>query len=226
MTHYRLRLPGPGEPLHSDDGTVAFVAETADEARDCFEDYYGDRPEWVHSHIACGRIAYKHDVDAGDVHEDCEPGDTTFDYTTDHGGELRAHEARVWERGIPEVWWSIHPLPYESVPAEDVPVGTATHHKRLGNGRTVDVPHRRSSGRAFVTVRFGWPIVERERVCSVSAVSFLPTQDWPPRRRQLTVAGEFVAESADEEELKALRDQKLAEHAEDWKREQAKREAA
>lgn len=217
MTRYRLRLPGPGDYLHSDDGTDAFVAETADEARDYFEDYHGERPEWVHSHIARGRIVYKRDIDGGDVHEDAEPGDTTFDYLTDDGRELRAYEVRVWEIGTPRVSWSIHPLPPDSVDAEAIPAGTSVHHERFGSGKTLETPRRVSPGRVVVNVAFGWPQERLRRVCSVAILSVLPSKDWPPRRRQLTVAGQVVAESADEAELETLRREKLAEHAERWK---------
>lgn len=220
MSHYKLRIPGPGEYLHSDDGTVAFIAGTPDEARDYFEDYYGERPEWVHSHIARGRIAYKRDVDAGDVHEDCAPGDTTFDYLTDDGRELRDCEVRVWDRGTPRVWWSLQPLPFEPVPAEEIPVGASVHHKRLGSGKTLDAPRRSSPGRVIVNVAFGWPEERCRRVCSVAALSVMPTRDWPPRRRQLTVAGKVIAASFDEAELDAKRREKVAEHVAEWKRQQ------
>ena len=226
MTRYKLSLPGPGEYLHSDDGTVAFIADTAEEAKALFEDWHGERPEWVHSHIARGRIAYKSDVENGDVHDGCEPGDTTFDYLSDDGRELHPSEIRVWEIGPPRVFWSIQPLPFEPVDAEEIPVGTSVHHSRLGSGKTLEVPRRVSPSRAVVAVAFGRPQTQTRRVCSVATLAVLPSHDWPPVRRQLTVAGEVIAESANDGELERLRREKVAEHVERWKREQLAREAA
>lgn len=117
MPKYKLRLPARGDYLHDDSGSPWFIGETADEAHEFFADEWCSPTEWVHPVILRGHILYKAEIDAGDGHEDAEPGDTTFTITTQDSEqamdrELRSDEVRAWLPGPPTPWWTYGPNAY------------------------------------------------------------------------------------------------------------------
>ena len=113
---YKLKVIDKGDYVHMDDGGLAFRADTEDEARAMFLDY-GYEPhevEKMHSFTLLPRIVYARDVEAGDCHEDAEPGDTTYDSTarTDADGAIK-----VWATGPAPGRWSIVPEDWPQVRA-------------------------------------------------------------------------------------------------------------
>ena len=126
MTKYKLWLPGPGEYLRMDDGEYIFVAATAEEAHRMFDEYSGPE-EWVHPVVLRGHVLYKRDIDAGDCHEDAEPGDSTFSTVISGDSEaalahdLAANEVLAWESGPPRPWWTYgwNGTGYEAVVGKD-----------------------------------------------------------------------------------------------------------
>lgn len=224
MPRYKLRVPQPGDWLYGDADT-AVVAETLTEAREHFDDYYGEGEHpYLHSYIGRCRVAYKRDVEAGDCHEDAEPGDTTVDYCTDDGRVLGPGECRAWMPGPPPVSWHMRTLPQGEITADTIPIGTSVHHRRLGSGRTL-APGRPICGWWFIDVEFQrfegtWRPWKR-RTCKVSTISVMPSRDWPRRRFELTVADEVLGEGT-EDDLRGLRAARIAEIDAAWKAEQDK----
>lgn len=109
MPRYTLNLAGRGDFIYSDDGDRWVAAETAGEAKTYFLLNDGEWPRFVHSWIGRARCVTKRDVEAGDCHEDAEPGDTTYEFIRDDGRELRSNEVRLWERGPWSPHWSMEP---------------------------------------------------------------------------------------------------------------------
>lgn len=106
---YTLVRPRPGEFLY-EDGKLLVLADDAEQAKDCFDREYGERPEFVHSLIAHGRLVYARDIETGDCHEGAAAGDTTFSFSRDNGRKLARGEFRVWERGPLRPGWVIKPI--------------------------------------------------------------------------------------------------------------------
>jgi hypothetical protein len=217
MARYKLSVPLPGTMLYGDgDGDQAMVADTHEQARELWEEWTEEPQPFLHSYIGSCRVVYKRDIDGGDCHEDAEPGDTTLDYLRDDGRELRPHEVRVWMLGPPPVDWRIESLPPEPVAPDEIPIGTSVHHKRLGSGRTVSRAHHLGGRRWMVDVDFGWPKPQRRLACSVTAVGFMPSRNWPPRRVRLTVAGDVIAEGVTESTAEVLRGIRVARLEAEW----------
>jgi hypothetical protein len=126
---YKLRLPSKGDYLYSDDG-YWFIGDTADEAFDFFrEEMCEEDVEWVHPVILRGHVLYKADIDAGDCHEDAEPGDTTFFIVTDDAEKALAHELApneilAWVEGTPRPWWTYGPNGFGPDPTYHAHVGS------------------------------------------------------------------------------------------------------
>lgn len=218
MPRYKLRVPTSGDWLYGD-GDRAVVADTREEAREHFEEYFGEPAPYLHSYIGRCRIVYKRDVEAGDCHEDAEPGDTTVDYRRDDGGDLAPADVRVWMLGPPPVDWRMETLPPEEITADSIPTGVSVHHRRIGSGKT--------TGPGYIVGRWWYLPVEFERfergvrlpwktlACKVSTIMVMPGRDWPQRKFRLTVAGEFVAEGT-EDALRSLRDVRVARLNAEW----------
>jgi hypothetical protein len=116
---------GPGDYLYGDGGEVIYVCDTAQEALAFFEEEMGERPEWVHSEVLRARVVYAADVEAGECHEDAEPGDTTYDYVTRERRPLRElgeNEVRVWIRGPWTPGWMIDSPHWTGRPGHTVTV--------------------------------------------------------------------------------------------------------
>lgn len=222
MPRYKLRVPEPGDWLYGD-GDKAVVAATREEARSYYEDYYDEPAPYLHSRIGRCRVVYKRDVEAGDCHEDAEPGDTTVDYLRDDGRDLGPGECRVWELGPPPVAWRMDSLPQEEITADMIPPGTSAYHKRIGSGKTV-APGYVVRKRWFIDIEFqrferGRWVPDRTLACSVATIGILPSRGWPERKYRLTVAGEFIAEGT-EAALRALRDARIGGINAEWKAQQ------
>ena len=222
MARYKLRVPGLGTVLYGDTDT-AIVADTRESAREFFEDESGEPTPYLHSYIGSCRVAYKRDIEAGDCHEDAEPGDTTVDYLHDSGRELRPNECRVWMLGPPPLDWRMEPLPQEPISPDEIPVGTSAYHKRIGSGKTASKGYA-VGPRWFIDIAFqrferGRWVVDRTLACSVATIGILPGLTWPRRRYRLTVAGEHVADGY-EDALQTLRDVRIARLDAEWEAEQ------
>lgn len=103
MARYKLRPIAVGDHLVDDGGRPVFRADTYQDALEMFVNYGYDEAYIDTTMSAWGaypRIAYKHDVESGDVHEDAEPGDTVYEFA-----RLRADGTpgrgcvRFWEIG-------------------------------------------------------------------------------------------------------------------------------
>lgn len=218
MPRYKLNVPPPGTMLYGESyDDRAMVADSHEQARELWEEWTEEPQPFLYSYVGRCRVVYKRDVESGDCHEDAEPGDTTLDYTRDNGRDLAANECRVWMLGPPPVDWRIEPLPPEPVAPDEIPIGTSVHHKRLGSGRTVSKAQHLGGRRWMIDVDFGWPKPERRVACSVTAVGFMPSRNWPPRRVRLTVAGEVVAEGVTDATAEALRGIRCARLDAEWK---------
>jgi ABC-type glycerol-3-phosphate transport system substrate-binding protein len=138
MPKYKLWLPSAGETIDWDGDGVSFAAETAQEAFEfihdmwdehgCWQDWMdGDVGDgWIHPEIASGRIVYKRDIDNEEfLHEDAEPGETTFVQLRDSGRDLAANEVRVWLPGPASPGWVIKP-PWST--------GTDSYEMHVGPG--------------------------------------------------------------------------------------------
>lgn len=135
MPKYKLRMPPEGDYLYSDDGTW-YIGKTAEAAHDFFADEW-DPTEWVYPVIIRGHILYKRDIDAGDGHEDAEPGDTTFWIVTQDTEKALAHEClpsevMAWVRGTPRPWWTYGPNGY----GENLTYHAKVGEDELGNFET------------------------------------------------------------------------------------------
>lgn len=119
MPKYKLRMPGPGDYIYCD-GDAVYVGETADDALTFYigEEYAYDVDEvWVCPEILRGRCVYARDIEAGDCHEDAEPGDTTFDLVVSGDAALRplkAGEILTWPRGSWRPFWTYGPTRTET----------------------------------------------------------------------------------------------------------------
>jgi len=216
---YQLSVPPAGTMLYGG-GDQSMVADSLDEAKDLWEDWTGERPDYMHSYIGVCRVLYKRDVDSGDCHEDAEPGDTSLDYSRDDGRELRSDECRVWEPGPPSWHWSYKPLPQEPIHPRDIPVGCSIGLRNpIRSARTTETPHE-VDGAWVVDVAI-WPDgSQHERVDVLAAdVLILGTGDWPILRFELTVEGEVLG-TGTEAELRVLRDERCAGLSAKWKADQ------
>lgn len=114
MPKYKLRLVPPGDYLYCE-GEMVYVGNSAAEAHAFYvEEAYEEGPEfWVHPEILRGRVTYARNIEAGDCHEDAEPGDTTYDLITGHPEralrELGDNEVLSWPRGAWRPHWSYRP---------------------------------------------------------------------------------------------------------------------
>lgn len=117
MARYKLNVIEKGGHLYWDDGTLCFRADTEEEARQMFIDfgYEPDTVEVLHAEVIRPRVVYKHDVEAGECHEDAYPGDTTYDHFVAHTrqfehGQLPPDEyIVVWARGRRRASWVLRP---------------------------------------------------------------------------------------------------------------------
>jgi hypothetical protein len=229
MPRYKLRVPEAGTMLYGD-GDTGMVADTIEQARDYFAEWDGgdERPIYLHSYIGVCRVAYKRDVEAGDCHEDAEPGDTTVDYCRDDGRALADHEVRVWMLGPPSWPWNMEYSPPEAVSWKTIPVGADVRHGVWGSGRVCAPPRLwRASRTPLIPVQFyvwesGWVPMGPRRDLPLGAIDLLPTGDWPgdTRRVTLTVAGEVVAEGVSAQDAHELHEARIAQLNAEWEAEQ------
>ncbi len=228
MPRYKLRVPEEGAILHGDG--FAAVAATKDAAREYLEDYVGEPVPYLHSYIGSCRVVYARDYENGDCHDGAEPGDTTIDYRTDNGRDLRPHECRVWEVGAPRLaLWKMELLPPLPIAPETIPVGAPVRHHRLGSGECAGSAFR-ACGQWFLPCAFDG----RAIACEIRARGFgvyysaAYGSDWapPPPRYRLTINGEHVADGS-EHRLHDLVDIREARLRAEWEAEQDReREAA
>lgn len=130
---YKLVRPGLGEFLDNA-GEPLVVAGDAEYAKKFFAAESGQRPEFVHSQIARGRIVYQRDIDRGDCPKGTEPGSTVFEFSRDDGRTLASGEIRVWQKGPLKPNWMIKPLGFKgdgfAVIVEGEKVGEATTYDK------------------------------------------------------------------------------------------------
>jgi hypothetical protein len=235
MPRYKLRVPGPGTWLYGD-GPSSVVADTIGDAREFFGEEDGEPAIYLSSYIGSCRVVYKRDVEAMDCHEDADPGDTTVDYLTDDGRELRDHEVRVWVRG----WQGPISLVNRDTPSgrfEEMPPGVKVEHPVWGWGTTVARPLKHRTGWR-VLVDFGGLYPEAPYVPGGAGgiggsprwvgwwslkltQSATPSGQWPADRWHVDVGGGRIAEGiADEAAAEALGDARVSRLRAEWEAEQ------
>lgn len=235
MPRYRVSVPEPGTMLYGD-GDRTMVADTLQDARRFWEDYEGETVIYLHSWIGVCRVVYKRDVDAGDCHEDAEPGETTVDYRRDDGRALRDGEIRCWELG----YGGPRPLVNRDEPVvgdiADAPVGVEVRHAVWGCGFTVARPLRHRTGwRLLVDFRGLYPEADHRpgekynvggiggspRWVGLAGVqlyqSQTPSGQWPKTTWHVDIGDERLVEGVAHERIaQALGDASYARRRAEW----------
>jgi hypothetical protein len=216
MPRYKLRPHPVGEVFRWDDGTESVCVADVREAQRVLYEETGELHPYLHTEIACGQVVYKRMIDAEEeLPEDVEPGDTIWWLQRDHGGELRPCEARVWVTGWPAgVAWRM--TPRVRALADELPVGTQVHHKRLGDGRTTSKARRRGR-QVFIDVEFKSGV---RRACTAVRLFLSPyLGNWRPRPLyELSIDSQVIA-TGSQGSMQALLDVRLTRLRAEWEAE-------